>query len=301
MHALWKGAISFGLVTIPVKLYPATRHRDVRFTFLHSKCQTPVRYMRFCPHCQEEAPKEEITRGFEYQPGRFVVVTEADLAALPAAAPHTVEILEFVELAEIDPVYFEKAYYLEPQPGGGRAYALLRRAMEQSGKVGLARVALRAKEALAAVRVYGPALMLNTMFYHDEVLPVGELPGLAELPEAAALGDRELGMAVTLIGQLAASFAPEKFGNPAQEALRELIQQRLEGEPVSLTPRRTETAEVIDLMTALEESVARTAGGGRLRAPSGAVAGRTAKRADRATGKDRTPGKRRKAAGKPDL
>ncbi|MDI6871006.1 MAG: Ku protein [Bacillota bacterium] len=279
MHALWKGTISFGLVSIPIKLYPATRHRDVRFTLLHRKCHTPLRYQRFCPECGTEVAKEEIVRGYEHQPGRYLVLTEEDLAGLPAAAAQTVEILDFVDLAEIDPVYFEKSYYLEPQPGGGRAYALLRRAMQESGKVGLARVALRAKEALAAVRVFGPGLILNTMFSHDEVLPMSELAGLAELPDEAALDEKEVQMAITLIDHLTAPFTPEKYENPAEEALHRLIQQRLEGEPAVPPPRRREAAEVIDLMTALKESVARTKLRDREQAPPGAVAGAGARRA----------------------
>lgn len=273
MHALWKGTISFGLVNIPVKLYPATRHQDVHFSLLHAKCQTPLRYARQCPECEVEVPKEEIVRGFEFQPGHFIVVTEEDLASLPAATPHTVEILSFADLGEIDPVYFEKGYYLEPQVGGGRAYALLRRAMQMSGKVGIARVALRAKEALAAVRVYGPGLMLNTMFYRDEVLPFAELTGLSELPAEDQLGEKELDMAVALIGHLAAPFAPEEYANRAEVALRELLQKRLEGKPVAPAPRRREAAEVIDLMTALKESVAWTAPQPRGEAPVGSVAG----------------------------
>lgn len=289
LHALWNGAISFGLVNIPVKLYAATRQRDIRFTLLHSECETPLRYMRFCRECEREVPKEEIVRGYEYQPGRYVRVSQEDLESLPAATPRTVEILDFVDLSEIDPVYFEKAYYLEPQVGGGRAYALLRRAMEQTGKVGLARVALRAKEALAAVRVYGPGLMLNTMYYQDEVVPLTELAGLANLPDPAELGERELEMATTLIGQLGAPFTPEKYDNPAEEALRQLIARRLEGEPAAAPPRRREAAEVIDLMTALQESVARSSGR-RPEAPTGAVAGGAARRRRRKTAD--TPSKR---------
>ncbi|HHW14441.1 MAG TPA: Ku protein, partial [Firmicutes bacterium] len=231
MHALWKGAISFGLVNIPVKVYPATRHQDVRFTFLHAKCHSPLRYRRYCPECETEVSTEEIVRGYEYQNGRYVVISEEDLAGLPGAPAHTVEIMDFVDLAEIDPVYFDKAYYLEPQTGGGRAYALLRKAMVKTAKAGVARVALRAKESLAAVRPYGPGLMLNLMFYHDEVLSPAELAGFAELPDEAALGEKELAMATTLIEQLSGPFSPAKYENPAEEALRRLIEERLAGEP----------------------------------------------------------------------
>jgi DNA end-binding protein Ku len=294
LHSLWKGSVSFGLVNIPVKLYPATRHQEVHFTLLHRECHSPLRYLRFCPECDREVSKEDIVRGYEYQPGRCLVVSDEDLEALPAAAPHTVEILDFVDLAEIDPVYFQKSYHLEPQVGGGRAYALLRRALLESGKVGLARVALRAREALAAVRVSGPGLMLHTMFYREEVQPASELAGLAELPPETDLGEKEVKMALALVDHLAAPFTPEKYGNPAEEALRALLQRRLEGQPAPAPPARREAAEVIDLMTALQESVARTAARRGESAPAGAVAAAGAKRSRRARGEPegRKPRKR---------
>jgi DNA end-binding protein Ku len=281
VRALWKGTISFGLVSIPVKLHPATRPRDVRFTFLHAKCHTPVRYQRFCPACEAEVPKEAIVRGYEYEPGRYVVLSEEDLGALPAATPHTVEIVDFVDLAEIDPVYFDKAYYLEPQVGGGRAFALLRRAMQDRGRVGLARVALRAKEALAAVRVRDRGLVLHTMYYQDEVRSLNELAGLAELPNETVLDEKELQMAVTLLDHLTAPFTPEKYDNPAGQALRRLIQERVAGQPAAPPARRREAAEVIDLMTALQESVVRTEARRKTEAPVGTVAGGRVRRPPR--------------------
>lgn len=271
MRTLWKGNISFGLVNIPVRLYPATRHRDVSFNLLHAKCHSPIRYAKLCPECQTEVPKEEIVRGFPVEDGRYVVITDEDLANLPAPTARTVEILEFVALSEIDPVYFERTYYLEPQPGGGRAYALLRQAMRESGRVGVAKVALRAKESLAAVRVHDRGLLLSTMFYHDEVLPLSEL---AELPEEGPVSERELKMAVTLIDHLEAEFEPEKYENTAGDALRKLIHDKLEGEVVAPVPAARAGAEVIDLMTALQESLSRTdaKAATRAEAPAGSVA-----------------------------
>lgn len=276
MRTLWKGNISFGLVNIPVRLYPATRHRDISFNLLHATCHSPIRYAKLCPKCNAEVTKEEIVRGFPVEDGRYVVVTDEDLANLPVPTAHTVEILEFVGSGEIDPVYFERTYYLEPQPGGGRAYALLRQAMRETGKVGVAKVALRAKETLAAVRVHGPGLLLSTMFYHDEVLPLSELTGL---PEEAPVGERELKMAVALIDHLGEKFEPEKYENTAGEALRKLIQAKVEGEVVTAAPAARAGAEVIDLMTALQESLARTGGKTpQAEVPAGSVAGARVRR-----------------------
>lgn len=280
MHALWKGAISFGLVNIPVKVYPATRHSEVRFTLLHIKCHTPLRFRRFCPECAADVPQEEVVRGYEYQDGRYVVLSEEDLAEVPGAPAHTVEILDFVDPAQIDPVYYTRAYYLEPQAGGGRAYALLRQAMLKTATAGVARVALRTKESLAAVRPHGPGLMLNLMHYPDEILPLAELAGFGELPAEASLGEKELAMAATLIQQLSGPFTPAKYENPTEDALRRLIEERLSGEPPEPPARRRAAAEVVDLLSALEASVAETKKGKKAPddAPLGSVAGANVRR-----------------------
>lgn len=183
MRSVWKGVISFGLVNIPVRLYRAVEERSVHFRQLHAACGTPIRYRRWCPRCEVEAAPEDLARGYEYAPDRFVLITDEDLEGLPLPTARAVEILDFVRLQEIDPIYFERTYYLEPAEGGEKAYALLRRAMDERRCVAVAKVALRHKESLCCLRTYqGRVLALATMAYPDEIRPVEALPGLARLP-----------------------------------------------------------------------------------------------------------------------
>lgn len=182
MRPLWKGAISFGLVFVPVKLYAATEQKDLRFNYLYEKYKTPVQYKRFCHYCQSEVNMEEIVRGYEYEKGKYVVIKEEDFEELArSGSGRSIEILDFVDLKEIDPVYYEKAYYLSPVNGGAKVYELLKRAMQETGKVAVARVAIRSKEALAALRVSGDSLVMSTMHYPDEIRNTKRHTG-AELP-----------------------------------------------------------------------------------------------------------------------
>lgn len=260
MRSLWKGAISFGLVNIPVKLYTATETRDVHFHLLHRQCHSPIKYVRFCPTCGREVQNEEIARGYEFTRGQYVIVEDEDLAALPLKTGKAVEILDFVRLEEIDPIYFEKGYFLEPAEGGAKAYALLRRAMAETGRVALAKVALRQKESLAALRVYRERpggdggeglLVMETMFWPDEVRSYAQLQDAYRPVEVA---ERELGMALHLVENLSVPFQPDKYRDEYREALLELIEERAQGEPVT-APQAPAPTRVIDLLSALEESV----------------------------------------------
>ncbi|HEY8347797.1 MAG TPA: Ku protein [Symbiobacteriaceae bacterium] len=252
MRSLWKGSITFGLVTIPVKLYAATEDRDVRFHLLHEPCRTPVQYRKWCPACDREVSGEEIVKGFEYEKGRYVVVSPEELERIPVAAAHTVEIVDFVRLEQIDPIYFDRTYYLEPGEGGARAYALLRRAMEETGRIAIARVVIRTRESLAAIRVFqGRVLVLETMHFPEEIRSPAGLTGLVE-PE---LNPREVEMAVDLVSRLSADFTPEKYENRYRAQVLSLIEAKVAGEdvaPVAEAPVRT---EVVDLMTALRASI----------------------------------------------
>lgn len=258
MRSLWKGSVGFGLVNIPVRLYAATESRSVHFNLLHRVCRTPVKYQKVCPHCGREVTQDEIVRGFEYERGRYVVVSDEDLENLPVETVRQVQILDFVDLAEIDPVFFDKSYYLEPDEGAQKAYALLRRAMLATGKIAVAKVAIRSKESLACVRVMGRALVMETMFYPDEIRPVEALP---LIPAEPPLTDREIEMAVQLIENLSEPFRPEKYRDAYREALLERIQQKIEGEAAEPAPR-VAAGRVIDLMEALEASLRATAKGG---------------------------------------
>lgn len=263
LRSMWKGAISFGLVTIPVKLYAATEARDLRFNLLHEPCRTPIQYRKFCPNCDREVESGEIVKGYEFERGRYVTLSDEDFESIPLAAKRTIEIVGFVRLAEIDPVYYDKTYYLEPAEGGAKAYALLRHAMEVAGRVAVARVVIRSRESLAALRVFqGGVIAMETMHFPDEVRSVAGLTGIA----APELKPQEIEMATGLIESLATEFAPERFENEYRNALLELIQAKVAGTPPDVAAPVPEQGRVVDLMEALRASI-QAAEGQRSAAP----------------------------------
>jgi Ku protein, prokaryotic len=252
MHTMWKGSVSFGLVNIPVRMFAATEDKDVRFKILHRKCRTPIKQERFCPHCNEKVGPDDVVRGFEYEPGRFVLIDDEDLEAIKPATARTAEILDFVDLREIDPIYFDKSYYLAPQDTGGwKAYALLCEAMKSTGKIAVARITIRNKQSLAVIRAYGNILILETIFYPDEVRPVTQVP---DIPENVKIDDREMEMARQLIESLTSEFRPEKYRDDYRENLLELIRKKAGGEEIVSSPEAPQR-NVVDLMAALQESL----------------------------------------------
>ncbi len=251
MRPLWKGAISFGLVYVPVKMYAATENKDIKFNYLHEKCKTPVKYRRYCAYCDVEVPPEEIVRGYQYEKGKYVVLKEEDFERLPGAATKSIDIIDFVNLEEIDPVYYDKAYYLVPGEGGQKVYQLLKKSMQETGKVAVAKVVIRSKPALAVIRVAEDTIMMSTMYYPDEVRKPENIP---ELNYKVELHDNELKMAVTLINNLSAEFDPAKYTNEYRQALMEVIQSKIAGEAVEVPPQ-PDTEKVVDLMTALKTSI----------------------------------------------
>jgi len=253
VRSIWKGSISFGLVHIPVRLYAATEDRSVHFHLLHRRCGTRIRYRRWCPHCGVEPEEGDIARGYPWAPGQYVIVEDADLESLPLPTARTVAIQAFVRLDSIDPIYFDRTYFLEPADGGGRAYGLLREAMRQTGRAAVARVALRHKESLACVRVHGDrALVLETMHRADEIRDPGVLPGLAGTAAPADPG--ELALAVDLIDRLTAPFEPERYPDRYREALLAMIEERVRGRRITVPPAPPQ-APVVDLMEALRASL----------------------------------------------
>jgi len=252
MRTLWKGAITFGLVYIPVKLYVATEDKDLKFHYLHEPCKTPVQYRKFCPTCQRQVDREEIVWGYEYTKGQYVVLREEDFHRIPVPTAKVVDLLDFVDLAEIDPIYFDKTYFLEPAEGGLKAYALLRRTMEETGRIAIAKVAIRTRESLAAIRVYQDrVLVMNTMFWPDEIRDWAELDGFGPEPVPA---ESEMKMARTLVETLAGHFDPGKYTDEYRRALLEVIHAKVEGREV-FAAREPETGRVMDLMEALRASV----------------------------------------------
>ncbi len=251
MRTIWKGAVSFGLVHVPVKLYPATERKDIKFNFLHEVCKTPVKNERFCPTCATRVPSEQIVRGYEYEKDRYVILRDEDFVNLPLETARSIDIVDFIDLKEIDPVFFDKSYYLTPGEGGQKAYDLLKQAMENTGKIAVAKVVIRSKESLAVIRVYRQALVLETMFYPDEIRNIELLP---DLHYEVKIHDNELKMAENLISSLSEPFAPDKYDNQYRQALMEVIQAKVAGQEIAVAPR-PETGKVVDLMEALKASI----------------------------------------------
>ena len=254
-RAIWSGAISFGLVNVPVKLYSATSPKTVRFHQLSGKTGARIRQKRVDPTTDEEVPYEEIVKGYEITPDRFVMITNEELEALDPKATRTVDIEEFVDLADIDPIYYDHSYYLAPAAGGAKAYRLLVDAMRESGKVGIGRVVLRSKQQLCALRPTGEALTLSTMLFGDEVLSPDRLDELESVNEAEA-SERELSMAQQLIDSLSSDFEPDKYHDEYRERVLNLIERKAAGEDIAVQPQAEEPAAAPDLMAALEASLA---------------------------------------------
>jgi DNA end-binding protein Ku len=257
---MWSGAISFGLVNVPVKLYSAVSRKTVRFHQLNGKTGTRIAQKRVDASTGEEVPYEDIVKGYELTKERYVVITPDELETLDPEKSRTIDIEDFVDLADIDPVYYDHPYYLVPDKGATKAYGLLLNAMEESGKVAVARVVLRSKEHLVAIRpAPGNVLTMETMLFADEVVPPEELD---ELPEAKDLkaSERELTMAQQLIDSLSSDFEPEKYRDEYREKVLELIERKAAGEEIAVQPEAPEPKKVPDLMAALEASLAAVKG-----------------------------------------
>lgn len=257
MHTMWKGSISFGLVHIPIKLYAATESKDVSFRTLHDACHTPIRYQKYCPVCDEVVEQNHLIKGYEVNQGEFITVTDQELQALKGDQVRAVEILDFVNLSEIDPVYFNRSYFIGPNENGGKAYALLRQALNDTGKIGLAKLTLHSKEYLAVVRVYENGLMLETMYYPDEVRPVAHVPGLDQL---GTFEEKELDTAKQLIEQLTITFEPNHYKNEFREEVQHMLEEKLTGHETTTAKKAPVRENVVDLLAALQASVDETRG-----------------------------------------
>jgi DNA end-binding protein Ku len=254
-RAIWSGAISFGLVNVPVKLYSATSPKTVRFHQLSSKTGGRIRQKRVDSTTGEEVPYEEIVKGYEITPDRYVMISTEELEAFDPKATKTIDIEEFVDLSEIDPIYYDHSYYLAPTAGGAKAYRLLLDAMREAGKVGVGKVVLRTKQQLCALRPTGDVLTLSTMLFGDEVLEPDRLDELDAVGDAEA-SDRELKMAQQLIDSLSSKFEPSKFHDEYRERVLDLIERKAAGEEIAVQPQAEEPAAAPDLMAALEASLA---------------------------------------------
>lgn len=256
MHTMWKGSISFGLVNIPIKLHAATEDKDIKLRTLHEKCHAPIKYEKVCSVCGEEVKPEEIVKAYEYTKGKYVVLDEEDLEKLRKENEEkAVEIIDFVKIEEIDPIYFNRSYYMSPNEGGGKAYTLLRKALLESQKVGLAKIVIRSKEQLAVIRVYENTLVMETIHYPDEVRKAIDVPNV---PSDDKVTKKELDTAILLIDQLTSKFEPEKYTDDYRTALLELIEAKRNGKETVTAAAKEAPNNVTDLMAALQASIDRT-------------------------------------------
>ncbi len=277
-HAIWTGNISFGLVSVPIRVVSATKARDVRFNQLEAGTNARIRYRKVSEATGEEVSSEQIQKGYEISPGSYVVVDDEELAALAPKSSRTIDIEDFVDLDQIDPVYFEQPYYLVPDPQALKPYRLLVEAMAELRKVAIGRVVMRSKESLVAIRPVDGVLCVETMRYADEVLGT---EGLLPEAEVAEPTERELEMARQLVQALSRDFEPERYHDEYREQLVDLIGRKAAGEEIVAEPYVEDQGKVLDLMSALEASLARTAGRGS--GESGeAEAGQGSRRARRA-------------------
>ncbi|MFA9558690.1 Ku protein [Evansella sp. AB-rgal1] len=250
MHTVWKGTISFGLVNIPIKLHAATEDKDVKLRNLHKDCHAPIKYARTCSECGAEVKNDDIVKAYEYTEGKYVVLDEEELEKLKKEQEEkAVEIIDFVMLEEIDPIYFDRTYYISPNEGGTKAYALLRKSLSDTEKIGLAKITIRSKENLAAIRVYGKTLVMETLHFPDEVRDIKNVPNI---PDETNIQDKELATAKTLIEHLTAEFDPTKYTDDYRVELLELIRSKVDDDE-GVT--KQEQTNVIDLMEALEKSI----------------------------------------------
>jgi DNA end-binding protein Ku len=259
MRAIWKGSISFGLVNIPIAIYPATRKEDLKFRLLRAKDHSPVNYKRVAEKDGKEVPWAEIVKGYEYEKGKFVVLNEKDFQRVDLEATQTVDIQDFVDLEEIDPMYFYKPYYLEPQKGGDKAYVLLREALADGKKVGIAKVVIKTRQYLAGVKALKHALVLELMHFAEELLDAEKLT----VPKKSEVGKREKEMAKALVDSMSSKWDPEKYHDDYREALMEVIEEKVEsgGEEIEEKPKaKKESTKVIDLVAVLQESLAKSQG-----------------------------------------
>jgi DNA end-binding protein Ku len=254
MRAIWKGSISFGLVNIPIALYPATGKEDLKFRLLREKDLSPVNYKRVAEKDGKEVPWEQIVKGYEYEKGKFVVLKEEDFQRVDLEATQTVDIQGFVDLKEIDPIYFYKPYYLEPQKGGDKAYVLLRDALSTNNKVGIAKVVIKTRQYLAGVKPENDILILELMHFADELAD----PGKLRVPRKAEAGRRELDMAKALINSMSSKWDPKKYHDDYREALMHVIEEKVEngGEEIEEKPKKApKPTKVIDLVSVLQRSL----------------------------------------------
>lgn len=250
-RAVWKGSLTFGLVNIPVKLYPATKDKSISFHMIHRECETPLKYRRWCPRCEKEVGWGEIDHGFEITRDKIVVIKREELDGLKLKTTHTIEIQRFVDLMAVDLIYFATHYYLAPEKGGEKAYSLLRDALAFTGRAAIGKVVIHNKEHVVTIRPYQRGLLLGMLYYPDEIQSMEKLGELEKLP---LVTERERELARALIESMGGEFKPEEYSDAYREAVMGLIRQKAEGVVVPVE-RPAEVVATVDLMKALEASM----------------------------------------------
>jgi DNA end-binding protein Ku len=259
MRAIWKGSISFGLVNIPIALYPATRKEELKFRLLRATDHSPVNYKRVAEADGKEVPWDQIVKGYEYEKGKFVILGEKDFQRVDLEATQTVDIQDFVDVDEIDPMFFYKPYYLEPQKGGDKAYVLLREALADGKKVGIAKVVIRTRQYLAGVKATKHALVLELMHFAEELSDAEKL----NVPKSLEPGKREMDMAKALVNSMSSKWDPAKYHDDYREAVMEVIEEKVRsgGKEIDEKPKKAPAAtKVIDLVAVLQQSLAQSQG-----------------------------------------
>ncbi len=263
MRAIWKGAITFGLVNIPIALYPATRREELRFHLLRKSDLSPINNKRVAVADGKEVEWENIVKGYEYEKGQFIVLKDEDFARVDVEATQTVDIVDFVKLEEVSPIFFHKPYFMEPQKGGDKAYILLREALKKSGRIGIAKVVIKTRQHLAAVKPQEAGLMLELMHFADELVEEKEF----DIPTSREIGKRELQMAESLIDSMSSEWNPEQYHDEYREALEKVIEEKIEhpdkAAPKAPAPRKA--TKVIDLVAVLQQSLDEAGSGGSRR------------------------------------
>jgi DNA end-binding protein Ku len=294
-RSIWRGAISFGLVNVPVKLYSAVSKKTVRFNQLHERDNSRIQLKRFCAEEDQEVPYEEIVKGYEISPGQYVVITTEELENLDPKKTRTIDIEDFVDLDEIDPLFYEHPYYLAPDTGAGKPYKLLLEALRETNKVAIARVVIRSKEYLTAIRPAGDVLTMETMLFADELIDPGDIDELPD--EDVRATEREVDMARQLIESLATEFEPAKYRDEYRERVLELIERKAEGQEVAIPAEPEAPTAVPDLMAALEASLAAAKGGREKVAAAGN--GQAKKDGAKKDGAKKAPAKKKPAPKRP--
>ncbi|MGI8604514.1 MAG: Ku protein [Verrucomicrobiales bacterium] len=278
MRAIWKGSISFGLVNIPIALYSATKSEELKFRLLRSTDLSPINYKRVAEADGKEVPWDQIVKGYEHEKGKFIVLRDEDFKRVDIEATQTVNIVNFVELEEVNPIFFHKPYYMEPQKGGDRAYVLLREALNETGKIGIAKVVIKTREHLAAVKPQERGLMLELMHFATELIDVDEF----KLPATKEVGKKELDMAKALVQSMTDEWKPEAYKDDYRKELEQVIEEKIEsgGKALPKQKAKARPSNVIDLVAVLQQSLEQSSvSGGKKKRSGSARAGKPRRKA----------------------